>query len=363
MFYSLVTLLAATQALAAPSSPEAAPLKSRLAAPAAFITTSDLSHKLSPATAPISGRGNAGGSSTWDLKVDDTAAGHKQTIIGFGGSVTDATVTVLNALSADKRSQLLRELLTTDSNNGADFSFLRHTIASSDLSGPPAYTYDDAGGKADPGLDSFNLGDRGTAMAKMLASMRGIKAGLTILGSPWSAPGWMKLNRVSVSLSLYLFSPFLLQFVLVLLKGNEFTKNFRGYTSKHMKKITRMISSILIFYLPNLVGPHRQREQQPARLAILLAIRAVLREIPAILQEPRRHHRRHHAAERAPEQPRRRPRDDVPVCGRGGTRNTTICWSRAAERGVRYADLGVRSQHRSAGLPAHRDQWGWRVRG
>ncbi|KAI8628386.1 glycoside hydrolase family 30 protein [Xylariaceae sp. FL1651] len=187
MLFSVLTLLAAGQALAAPST-----LKSRLAAPAAYVTTSDLSHKLSPAAAPVSGTGT-GGSSTWSLTVDDTASGHKQTIIGFGGSVTDATVTVMNALSADKRNQLLNELLTSA---GADFSFLRHTIAASDLSGPPAYSYDDAGGNADPNLQSFNLGDRGTAMAKMLATMRSIKPSLTILGTPWSAPGWMKLNRV-----------------------------------------------------------------------------------------------------------------------------------------------------------------------
>lgn len=154
MLLSVLTLLAAGQTLAAPSL-----LHSRAAAPAAYVTTSDLSHKLSPAAAPVSGRGT-GGSSTWDLSIDDTASGHKQTLIGFGGSVTDATVTVMNALPADKRSQLIRELLTQD---GADFSFLRHTIAASDLSGPPAYTYDDANGNADPSLGSFNLGDRGTA--------------------------------------------------------------------------------------------------------------------------------------------------------------------------------------------------------
>ncbi|KAI8955315.1 glycoside hydrolase family 30 protein [Xylaria longipes] len=189
MYVPILTLLAASLALALPS---ASTLKSRAATPAAYVTTSDLSHKLSPAAAPVSGRGT-GGSSTWDLTIDDTASGYKQTIIGFGGSVTDATVTVMNALSADKRSQLIRELLTQD---GADFSFLRHSIAASDLSGPPAYTYDDAGGNADPNLQNFNLGDRGTAMAKMLATFRGVKSGLTILGSPWSAPGWMKLNRV-----------------------------------------------------------------------------------------------------------------------------------------------------------------------
>lgn len=193
MFSSLVLLLAAGQALAVPSP---STLKSRLAGPAAYVTTSDLSRKLSSVTAPVSGRGS-GGSSTWELTVDDTASGNKQTIIGFGGSVTDATVTVMNALSADKRTQLIKELLTS---TGADFSFLRHTIASSDLSGPPAYTYDDAGGKADPNMQNFNLGDRGTAMAKMLATMRSVKSGLTILGSPWSAPGWMKLNRVSICL-------------------------------------------------------------------------------------------------------------------------------------------------------------------
>ncbi|KAI1164458.1 glycoside hydrolase family 30 protein [Nemania serpens] len=188
MFSSLLLLLAASQALATPSPSN---LKSRLAGPAAYVTTSDLSRKLSPVAAPVSGRGS-GGSSQWELTIDDTGSGNKQTIIGFGGSVTDATVTVMNALSADKRNQLIRELLTSA---GADFSFLRHSIASSDLSGPPAYTYDDAGGKADPNVQNFNLGDRGTAMAKMLATMRSVKSGLTILGSPWSAPGWMKLNR------------------------------------------------------------------------------------------------------------------------------------------------------------------------
>ncbi|TRX90812.1 hypothetical protein FHL15_008216, partial [Xylaria flabelliformis] len=189
MHASFLTLLAASQAaLAAPST---FTLKDRASA-AAYVTTSDLSHKLSPAAAPVQGNGT-GGSSTWSLSIDDTASGHKQTIIGFGGSVTDATVTVMNALSADKRTQLIKELLTQA---GADFSFLRHTIAASDLSAPPAYSYDDSNSQADPNLANFNLGDRGTAMAKMLATFRTVKSGLTILGSPWSAPGWMKLNRV-----------------------------------------------------------------------------------------------------------------------------------------------------------------------
>ncbi|KAI1076848.1 glycoside hydrolase family 30 protein [Whalleya microplaca] len=159
----------------------------------AFCSSSDLKYKLSKVDAPVFGSGTPGNSSTWSLSIDDTSEGHKQTVTGFGGSVTDATVTVVNALPDDKRSQLLRELLTSD---GANFSLLRHTIASSDLSGPPAYTYDDSDGSADVDLDNFALGDRGTAMAEMLAEMKRIKLDLTIVGSSWSAPGWMKVNRV-----------------------------------------------------------------------------------------------------------------------------------------------------------------------
>ncbi|TGJ80076.1 hypothetical protein E0Z10_g8685 [Xylaria hypoxylon] len=146
MFFPVLTLLATSQALAA----------------------------------PVSGRGT-GGSSTWDLSINDTASGRKQTIIGFGGSVTDATIT--------------------------HFSFLRHTIASSDLSCPPVYTYDDAGGNANPNLQNFNIGDRDTAMAKMLTAIRSVKSGVTILGSPWSASGWMKLNRVRLEETADTFLP------------------------------------------------------------------------------------------------------------------------------------------------------------
>ncbi|KAI0377380.1 glycoside hydrolase family 30 protein [Hypomontagnella monticulosa] len=185
MLLSILTLLIG-QALAAPS-----PLSVKVgqASPQAYASTSDLKYKLSAVAAPVSGAGNPGGASTWSLSIDDTQVGYKQKISGFGGSVTDATVTVINALPADKRSQLLRQLVTSD---GANFALLRHTIAASDLSGPPAYTYDDSNGNADPNMNNFNLGDRGTAMAKLLAELKGIRPDLTIFGSPWSAPGWMK---------------------------------------------------------------------------------------------------------------------------------------------------------------------------
>ncbi|KAI2636814.1 glycoside hydrolase family 30 protein [Xylaria nigripes] len=189
MLSTVLALLAAGQALAAPSTGKS---HSRRATASAYVTTSDLSHKLSVASPPVTGTGT-GGSSTWSLNIDDTPAGQKQSIIGFGGAVTDSTVTVMGALSDDLRAQLINDLISPE---GADFSFLRHTIGASDLSAPPVYSYDDGTGGPDLTLVNFNLGDRGNAMADMLGTMRGIKPDLTILGSVWTPPGWMKLNRV-----------------------------------------------------------------------------------------------------------------------------------------------------------------------
>ncbi|EED14243.1 beta-1,6-glucanase Neg1, putative [Talaromyces stipitatus ATCC 10500] len=163
----------------------------RVTTPAAYASNSDGSYTLTSITAPVQGAGSPGSESTWDLSIDDTSSGYKQKITGFGAAVTDATVTSFNKLSSSKLSELLNVLMTS---TGADFSLMRHTIGASDLSGDPSYTYDDNGGKADTSMSGFNLGDRGNAMASMLAKMKSLQSNLKVLGSPWSAPGWMKLN-------------------------------------------------------------------------------------------------------------------------------------------------------------------------
>ncbi|KAK8063151.1 glucan endo-1-6-glucosidase BGN16.3 [Apiospora saccharicola] len=161
----------------------------------AFASSSDGKYKLSAFDAPVKGAGSPppSGASTWKLSVDDTPAGRRQQITGFGAAVTDATVSVINALSGADRAKLLRELMTSE---GADFALLRHTIGASDLSALPAYTYDDTDGNVeDKTLSKFGLGDRGNAMAEMLAEMKKLKPELTILGSPWAPPAWMQLDR------------------------------------------------------------------------------------------------------------------------------------------------------------------------
>jgi len=55
--------------------------------PQAFASSLDNVYQLSNYTPPISGKGNTTLSSTWGISVTDTAAGHKQTIDGFGAAV------------------------------------------------------------------------------------------------------------------------------------------------------------------------------------------------------------------------------------------------------------------------------------
>ncbi|KAL7919605.1 glycoside hydrolase family 30 protein [Trichoderma austrokoningii] len=187
LFASLAGQVAISAAL-----PEPAQHSPRAAGAAAYASNSGGNYKLSSIAAPVQGAGSPGSESTWNLSIDDTSSGYKQKITGFGAAVTDATVASFNELSASTLSQLLDELMTSA---GASFSLMRHTIGSSDLSADPVYTYDDNGGKADTAMTGFNLGDRGTAMAQMLAQMKGLNSNLKVFGSPWSPPAWMKLNN------------------------------------------------------------------------------------------------------------------------------------------------------------------------
>lgn len=191
MHLSLLALLAGGSQ-AAYSTSIAAAAASVDAAATAYISSSDRKYNVSTWEAPVSGAGTPGDSSTWSLSVDDTASGHKQVVTGFGAAVTDATVAVINALPADLRTELLSALMTSA---GADFSLLRHTVGASDLSADPAYTYDDAGGQADASLSDFSLGDRGTAMAELLAEMQTLNSNAKLLGSVWAPPAWMQLDR------------------------------------------------------------------------------------------------------------------------------------------------------------------------
>lgn len=189
----LITSTFFTPAAGLPTSPPTYASQAAAAVAAAYCTNSDLTYKLSTIPAPIQGNANSTYQQSFNLTIDDTTSGYKQTIDGFGAAVTDATVITFNQLSSSSLDQLLTTLMTS---SGASFSLMRHTIGASDLSPDPPYTYDDNGGQGpDTALANFTLTSSGTAMANMLAKMNAKNDALTVLGSPWSAPSWMKSNR------------------------------------------------------------------------------------------------------------------------------------------------------------------------
>jgi glucosylceramidase len=174
LFISVLTTIAAVGGVNAASS---------------FASSADGRYQFTAVQAPVLNAANPG-IDNWKFTIKEKT-GKKQTVKGFGAAVTDSTVSSFNKLSASARTQLLNDLMTP---SGVNFNLLRHTIASSDLSSDPAYTYDDGNGSVDTALANFNLGDRGNALASMLANFRKLQPNLTLLGTPWSPPGWMKLN-------------------------------------------------------------------------------------------------------------------------------------------------------------------------
>ena len=113
-----------------------------------------------------------------------------QTITGFGGSFTEASAHLLNKLSKENRKKILEAYF---SENGANYSLTRTTIASCDFS-LKNYTY--AKVENDLALEHFTIEDDKDDIIPMILEAKAIsKEGFNIIASPWSCPPWMKDNK------------------------------------------------------------------------------------------------------------------------------------------------------------------------
>jgi glucosylceramidase len=122
------------------------------------------------------------------ITVDTTRT--YQTMDGFGYTLTGGSATVISRMSTTSRADLLRELFATDS-TWLGVSYLRVSIGASDLD-DRVFSYDDAPG--DVGLAQFSLAPDRTALLPVLKQILAINPSIKIMGSPWSAPLWMKSN-------------------------------------------------------------------------------------------------------------------------------------------------------------------------
>jgi glucosylceramidase len=133
------------------------------------------------------------------IDVDSTET--LQSIDGFGYALTGGSAYLINKLNSAEKNSLLRELFGS-SESSIGVSYLRISIGASDLNSS-VFSYDDMpAGQTDINLNNFNLGPDTTDLIPLLKEILLINPSIKILGSPWSAPGWMKNNGSSVGGSL-----------------------------------------------------------------------------------------------------------------------------------------------------------------
>lgn len=124
-----------------------------------------------------------------------------QVMDGFGYALTGGSALHLFNMSPSARHQILTELFdTTDKNIGV--SYLRVSIGASDLD-TKVFSYNDLPpGQTDPDLLQFSLAEDKNYLIPVLKEILTINPNIKIMGSPWSAPVWMKSNNSSIGGSL-----------------------------------------------------------------------------------------------------------------------------------------------------------------
>lgn len=137
--------------------------------------------------------------STPVIEVDETQT--YQTMDGFGFALTGGSAILINQMGVTEQDALLKELFATDDDN-IGISYLRVSIGASDLS-DRVFSYDDIpAGQTDTTMASFTLGPDRADVIPILKKILMINPAIMILGSPWSAPVWMKTNNSSIGGSL-----------------------------------------------------------------------------------------------------------------------------------------------------------------
>jgi len=124
-----------------------------------------------------------------------------QTIDGFGYTLTGGSAALINALPATEKENLLNELFSA-TDRAIRINYIRISIGASDLSATP-FTYNDlAEGETDGALAKFSIAKEQADLIPILKKIVAINPAIKILGSPWTAPTWMKTNKSFIGGSL-----------------------------------------------------------------------------------------------------------------------------------------------------------------
>src|ERR1043166_6509453 len=113
-----------------------------------------------------------------------------QTMLGIGGAITDAAAETFAKLPKAKQDEVLKAYF--DATSGIGYTLARTNIHSCDFSSA-SYTYVDEG---DKDLKSFSLKhDKEFRIPLIKQALAATGGKLTIYGSPWSPPAFMKSNN------------------------------------------------------------------------------------------------------------------------------------------------------------------------
>lgn len=154
-----------------------------------WLTKPDKSTLFQKQSAPLNFDKSASESN--QIKVHDSQT--YQVMDGFGFTLTGGSALHLSRMESAARAALLKELFATESTN-IGISYLRLSIGASDLN-ERVFTYDDMpAGETDPELKRFDLGPDRLDVIPVLKQILAINPTLKLLGSPWTAPVWMKTN-------------------------------------------------------------------------------------------------------------------------------------------------------------------------
>jgi glucosylceramidase len=154
-----------------------------------WLTTVDRSMLFARQAAPLP----YAGPKPQGIVIDVNDKQRFQPIDGFGVALTGGSAELLMRMAPERRTALLRDLFATE-DSAIGISYLRVSIGSSDMNSR-VYSYDDlAGGATDADLARFSLDPDRADVIPALKEILAINPRIQILGSPWSAPAWMKSN-------------------------------------------------------------------------------------------------------------------------------------------------------------------------
>ena len=132
------------------------------------------------------------GSNRNAIPVDPTR--RYQSMIGFGASMTDSSARNLASLSPAQHRAAIEDLFGAE---GLRLNLLRVPLGASDFSGQGSYTYNDLpADQRDDKLQHVSLDrDRENVFPQLQAANSAAGSKLTLIGSPWTAPAWMKESQ------------------------------------------------------------------------------------------------------------------------------------------------------------------------